>query len=81
MSTLEIFNQRATCYCGAGLIEREFFSPDNPYSTPYTGIPEIKCPTCAANWRALSNDVFVASDGASSNVNQPMVFRPVWKFC
>ncbi len=81
MSTQEVFVQRAKCYCGTGIIEREFYSPDNPYSTAYTGNPTIKCPICALNWAAWSEDVLVPNKEAPHNPDLPPRFRPDWKFC
>ncbi len=81
MSTCEVFNQRAACSCGSGFIRRKFYSPDNPYSTPYSGEMVIECLTCAPNWVALREEVLVSKKGEERNSKMPTVFRPDWKFC
>jgi hypothetical protein len=81
MSTQEKFKQCAVCHCGAGYIERDFYLPDNPYSTAYVSDPVINCTLCASNWRVLSENVLVEATEDKRTQGTPSRFRPIWTIC
>jgi len=62
MSTHETFKQRAECFCKQGYVEREFYSPDNPYSKCWTGKPAITCAFCEIVWCFSNDDVLTVKE-------------------
>jgi len=80
MSTHEVLCQRAACFCKQGHLEREMYSPDNPYSRPWTGEAKVQCLVCSQEWVFIYNDAMRRASNDKHSAGAPLVFRPEWKF-
>ena len=78
MSTHETFIQRADCFCGNGNVERELYSPDNPYSTCWTGEPKLNCLACSLSWVFRSDDVMVPDPSVDHELGAVLQHRLQW---